>query len=198
MQFIKFRLSGTCPLMVNNPQTVNPFNVWTKQIKAITDKRKKTDQDNRDLMRLKWLAALYHADDIGPFLPAICVWRSLLDAARISRAGKTIERGVQQVGDRLPILYNGPRDPEKMYESGVYVDVRDASPGGKRVTAVRPFFHPPWALEAELMFDPNQASERDITAFMELAGKVCGVGTYRRLYGRFSVETLAAEQKLAA
>lgn len=199
MQIIKFRLTGTCPLMVNNPQTVNPFNVWTKQIKAITDKRKKTDQDNTDLMRLKWMAALYHDEQLGPYLPAICVWRALLDAARISRAGKTIERGVQQVGDRLPILYNGPRDPEKMYESAIYVDIRDASPGGKRVTAVRPIF-PQWAVETELMFDPNQASERDLTAFMELAGRVCGVGTYRRLHGRFSVETLTvgSDMKSAA
>jgi len=198
LQYIKFRLTGTCPLMVNNPQTVNPFNVWTKQMKAITDKRKKTDEDNHELMRLKWMAGLYIDPAIGPFLPSICVWRALLDAARISRSGKMIERGVQCVGDKLPILYRGPRNPDEMYESGVYVDVRDASPGGKRVTAVRPIF-PEWKVEPEMMFDPNQVSERDIVTFMELAGRVSGVGTYRRIYGRFTSEVIGAEaQKLAA
>ena len=43
MKSIKFRMTGTCPLMLNNPQTVNPMNEFTKAISALTSKRKKTD-----------------------------------------------------------------------------------------------------------------------------------------------------------
>ena len=33
MKSIKFRMTGTCPLMLNNPQTVNPMNEYSKALK---------------------------------------------------------------------------------------------------------------------------------------------------------------------
>lgn len=45
MKSIKFRITGTMPLMLNNPQTVNPFNEFTKKLKPLTSKRTKTDDD---------------------------------------------------------------------------------------------------------------------------------------------------------
>ena len=47
MKSIKFRMTGTCPLMLNNPQTVNPMNEFTKAISELTSKRKKTDEDQK-------------------------------------------------------------------------------------------------------------------------------------------------------
>ena len=187
MDQITLQLTGIQPLMVNNPQTVNPFNEFTKQIKELTGKRKRTDQDESDLMKLKWFAALYYDQKVGPFLPAICVWRSLQDAAKLSRAGKMIERGLHMLSDRVPIVYRGSRDPEEMYSNKVYVDIRDAAPGGKRITAVRPIF-PEWSVEVSFLYDSTTLNRRDLLSYAELAGRVIGVGTYRRLFGRFEVE----------
>ncbi|MFO1163526.1 MAG: hypothetical protein U1E60_32150 [Reyranellaceae bacterium] len=190
MEAIEFRLTGVSPgLMVNNPQTVNPFNEYTQRMKEITDRRKRSDDDLRDLLKLKWRAALYYDDKIGPYLPAICVWRSIHDAAKISRGGKTIERGLHIAQDRLAIEYDGPRDAEALYASPKFVDVRDASPGGKRVTACRPVFIE-WQMTAPFFYEPSLLNERDLVAAVQTAGKLVGVGTYRQRFGRFEARVL--------
>ena len=59
MEIITFRVVGSQPLLMNNPQTVDPTAPVTKAIKALTGKKKKTDADIEDIMRLKFAAALY-------------------------------------------------------------------------------------------------------------------------------------------
>lgn len=184
MEQIGLRLKGSNLLMVNNPQTVNPFNTFTKQIKELTGKKRRTDQDEHDLMRIKWRAALYYDEDVGPYLPSVQVLESIRSAAKISRQGLTIGRGLHTLGDKTPILYRGPRDPDLMYEDERFVDIRDASPSGKRVTAVRPVFRD-WAIEVNFLLDPEHLNRRDLLAFADLAGKVIGIGTYRKIFGRY-------------
>jgi len=45
MKKIKFQIEGTQPLMLNNNQVVNPFNKYTKMLKPLTAKKKKTEAD---------------------------------------------------------------------------------------------------------------------------------------------------------
>lgn len=186
MDAIEFRLTGTSPLMMNNPQTVNPFNPYTLQMKEITDKRKRSDEDQRDLLKIKFMAALYYEEKIGPYLPMISVWRSIHEAAKISRAGKTIERGLHTGQEMAAVEYAGPRKPEELYADPNFVDVRDASPAGKRVTACRPMFKT-WALTAPFLFEETLINERDLVSFATLAGKLVGVGTYRQRFGRYEI-----------
>ena len=42
MKTLRFKVVGTQPLMLNNNQTVNPFNEYAKKLKEFTSKRKKT------------------------------------------------------------------------------------------------------------------------------------------------------------
>ena len=42
MKSISFKVNGVKALMMHNPQTVNPFNEFTKAIKPLTAKKKKT------------------------------------------------------------------------------------------------------------------------------------------------------------
>lgn len=187
MQPITFVLTGTSPLLVNNPQTADRLNPWTQLIAELTGKKKRTDDEERQLQRLKWEAALYHEPDVGPYLPGIAAWKSLLEASRLTRQGKTVERGLIPVTDKMPIEYDGPRDVEGMWGAKRFVDVRDAVPAGKRVIAVRPKFQP-WKLRFEAMFDPEQVNERDLKSFAEAAGRMIGIGTYRQRFGRFTAQ----------
>ena len=56
MKSIKFRITGTCPLMLNNPQTVNPMNEYSKALKELTSKRTKTDEDQNEIFHLKYIS----------------------------------------------------------------------------------------------------------------------------------------------
>lgn len=181
------RFSGLSPLMMNNPQTVNPFNPYTKAIKAITDKRKRTESEESDLLKLKFMAALYWDEKIGPYLPGVSVWRSIMDGARISRAGKDIERGVFNEEDMIRIEYSGPRDPEGLYADKRFVDIRDASPQKARIMVIRPFFRE-WALTARLVFEDDVISRSALIDAARAAGRLVGIGTFRQRFGRYSIE----------
>ena len=48
----KFRITGNIvPMISHNSQLANPLNRYSKAMKALTGKRKKTDQDIEDIAR---------------------------------------------------------------------------------------------------------------------------------------------------
>ena len=49
---ITLTLTGTSPLLMHNPQMVDPEFELNRAITAITNKRKKTDDDRREIARL--------------------------------------------------------------------------------------------------------------------------------------------------
>jgi hypothetical protein len=186
MQPIIFTFDGMSDLLVNNPQTADRLNPWSQLIAELTGKKKRTDDEERQLQRLKWEASLYHDPKLGPYLPGIAAWKALVEAARLNRNGKQVERGLSPVTDKMPIEYDGPRDVEGMWNARRFVDTRDAVPAGKRVIAVRAKFPVAWSVRLEAMFDPDQVNERDLKSFAELAGRIVGIGTYRQRFGRFT------------
>jgi hypothetical protein len=58
-------LRGTTPLLMHNPRMVDPFFEVNRQIKAITSKRKKTDEDLKQIERLEWYGGLYESNGGG-------------------------------------------------------------------------------------------------------------------------------------
>jgi hypothetical protein len=183
---IALRLTGISPLMMNNPQTVNPFNPYTKAMKALTNKRKRTESEENELIKTKFMAALYWDEKLGPYLPGVSVWRSIMDGARISRAGKDVERGVFNEDDMVSLEYKGPRDPEGLYADKRFVDIRDASPQKARIMVTRPFFRE-WSLVAKFTFEDDVISRAALIAAAEVAGRLVGIGTFRQRFGRYGV-----------
>lgn len=186
MQPILITLKGTSDLLVNNPQTADRLNAWSQLIAELTGKKKRTDDEERQLQRLKWEASLYHDKELGPYLPGIAAWKAIVEAARISRSGKQVERGLSATTDKMPVEYDGPRDIEGMWNAKRFVDTRDAVPAGKRVIAVRGKFPLDWSVKLGGLFDPSLVNERDLKSFAELAGRIVGLGTYRQRFGRFT------------
>lgn len=186
MEMLTFTFKGTCPLLVNNPQTANPLHPYTQLLKELTSKRVKTDDDHRQIQRLKWEASLYLDDEIGPYLPGTMAWKSIYEAAKLSRQGKAVERGLEIISHTMPIEYDGPRDVEGMWDAKVFLDVRDGMLNGSRVMAARAIFRE-WMIRFQGAFSPEILNMRDLKTFADIAGKMVGIGTYRRRYGRFTV-----------
>ena len=95
MKSIKFRMTGTCPLMLNNPQTVNPMNEFTKAISALTSKRKKTDEDQNEIFHLKFLASCYWNNKGQYFLPANMIAKSFEAGAKENNWVRSFQRSVR-------------------------------------------------------------------------------------------------------
>lgn len=190
MKTLKVKVTGITPLMLNNPQTVNPFNEYSKLLKPLTSKRTKTEDDLMEISRIKFLSSLYLAQDGKTYIiPAEHFERSLIDAAKEKRLGKKFERSMNIYTDSVLDFADKDKAPEQLFEIGKYVDVRAVGIKNSKITTTRAIL-PEWSVEVAVNYDESQIDEKDIMTAFEIAGLRYGVGTYRRKYGHFSVKFL--------
>ena len=189
---MKYRVTctGTRPLLMHNERLASSLDPYTKQIKTITDKRSKmTDDDLIAKYRLEFEGGMYWDAETGPVIPGKCLFASIQGAARTTRNGKDIERGVVVTDFQMPLIYDGPRTVEGLWGDGTskWVDVRLVGLNNKRVDRCRPIF-PEWAIEAEILLDETVLNPETFELILQRAGMIEGLGDYRKLYGRYEVE----------
>lgn len=190
METIKFRITGTSPLLMQAETLANPLHELTKAHKAVSGKRKKSEDDYLWLMQSEWSASMYYADDVGPFIPALNFEGCVAEAGKIHRLGKTIKQAVQVLTDRAKLEYDGPRKKEKLWAAGTqFADVRGVNVAGKKIMRCRPIFLK-WAAEFEVAFMEDVIDRGDLVRVVEEAGRRIGIGTYRPRFGRFDVEVI--------
>lgn len=193
---IKVRITGTGtrPLLMHNVQLASPLNPYAKKLKALNAKRVKTDEDRLEIARVEWEGGLYWEEGTGPYIPGTMLFRSLINGARLTKAGKKIERGVTVDDFVVPLLYKGPRDKESLWGNGEseYVDVRTVKVQTSKVDRCRPIFRE-WAFEADCSFDPKIIEFDEFCEVAKAAGRFEGLGDFRLAYGRFdsSVERIS-------
>lgn len=180
-----FHIRGVAPLICHNPQLADPLNEWAKAVAEISSKRKKTEKDHEELAHREFLGGLYMSEK-GPVIPAGNIERMLRDAAAKSREGKNIQAGAIVVED-CPIIYDGPKDAEKLWGKRDRFAIRVSTGVARaRIMRTRPWF-PEWELKFEVLFDDLILNRSRISDFVELAGRVCGLGDWRPKHGRFEV-----------
>lgn len=188
---MKVRLvgTGTRPLMMHNVRMASPLNAYSKRLKALNSKRVKTDEDRLEIARVEWEGSLYFDAELGPYLPGLNLFASLIEGARLLKAGKKVERGVSVTDLYMPALYRGPRDIEGLWGGGEseFVDVRTVVVQRAKVDRCRPIFRD-WSFEAEILLDPSVIELDEFVTVCQNAGQFAGIGEYRRMYGRYDVE----------
>ena len=193
---VRLNITGTRPLMLHNVRLASPLNVYAKRMKAINNEIKAknarkvdVDADRLELARVEFEGGMYHDETLGPYMPAQNILASLVGGARLTRDGKKVERGVVVSDLMLPLIYRGPRDIEGLWGNGesAYVDVRPVVIGRQKVDRCRPIFHE-WACEVDILIDPAVIQFDEFVSVSEAAGASEGLGDYRRMFGRYSVE----------
>lgn len=191
---LRIEITGTAPLLMHAPTLVDPLHPHTKEIKRITSKtpRAVVDEDHIAKYRLQFEAGMYFDPDQGPYLPGENIAKSLLEAARLSRSGKKVERGLILVSPVNALAYEGPRDV-----SGLWSDLRfrrtmpvngNPSRGNKSmVMACRPIFQN-WSVTASILVNPSVISADDLQRTADAAGQMIGVGDWRPWHGRFTAK----------
>jgi hypothetical protein len=170
---------------------VDPDFEINRQIKAITGKRKKTDEDLRQIEKLEWYGGLYEENG-GITQPTAKVRKCLINTAKISKMGKMVERAVSFSTLNVPLVYDGPKDIDKVFSDKRYHSRLSVGVGGKRVMRVRPSFYP-WGLTVQGIFVEDAGlNMEDLERIVELAGVVEGIGDNRvNGYGRFEGKVVA-------
>lgn len=191
MENITVRIVGTSPLLMQAETLANPLHELTKAHKAVSGKRKKSEEDYLWLMESEWRASMYYADDIGPYLPSLNIEACIAEAGKIRRLGKTIKQAVMVTTDRARLEYEGPRKMDKMWAAGSkFADVRGVSVSGKKIQRCRPVFLE-WSTEFDVQFMDDVLDRSDLVHTIEEAGRRIGIGTYRPRFGRFEAQVLS-------
>lgn len=193
---IRLELTGTSPLLMHNPQMVDPEFEINRQIKALTSKRKRTDDDLHQIEKLQWYGGIYlSTNGDGPIVvqPTAKVRKCLINTAKISKLGKSIERAISFNTLNTPLIFDGPKDLDQIYADKRFTSRLPVGIGKKRVMRIRPQFSP-WALALDGIFVEDAGINFDeLERIVELAGIVEGIGDNRvNGYGRFSGKVVQA------
>ena len=178
-------LTGTEPLLMHSADLANPIDPTVKAIRKVTSKRTKTDDDYEEIARLEHAGSLYMDPQIGPYLPGENIERSLLDAARITRQGKAIERGVFITSRVNPLAYKGPRTAAGLWADESFRLYASVKVQRARTMRCRPIFHQ-WSADATGILDPSIIDPADFGDICATAGLMVGIGDWRPRYGRFT------------
>lgn len=184
---VKVKIQGTAPLMMHNVRLANPLDPFTKALKEYTSKRKKEEADHIEMSHREFLGGLYCNPDLGPYVPADALSALLIAGAKHNKLGSKFE-GCVFVDKDAPLNFDGPRDPEKLWETGVFNDIRPVQIGQSKVQRCRPIFKD-WNLKFEIVLVGGNGVEiQDIQTALDVAGRFKGLLEYRPRYGRFEVE----------
>lgn len=189
MKTLRFKITGASPLLMHDDKTANPLNEYSKKMKAITSKRKKTDDDLLELAKIEWEASLYYTEDKGYFIKGDCFAASFLAAAKSKKLGTAFKQSVSIPEDPMLVFPQMKLSPDKLFEKSQYVDMRTVKVMRNKVMRCRPIFNE-WSCEVMLFYDETRLDEAEIEQIVEYAAQYIGVCDYRPKYGRFTAERI--------
>lgn len=186
MKMINYHIKGMTPMLMHSERLVNPFDPLTREIKAITGKRKKTEDDLLEIARLEWLGGLYHDDEAGIHLPGYNILACLIGGAKLHKLGTAVKRGAIISDDKVSVIYDGAAEPGALFKDPRFVDMRSVKVGTSKVMRCRPIFKQ-WAAKFTVAFDENAIQKSELDMCLRSAGQMVGLGDYRPRFGRFEV-----------
>jgi hypothetical protein len=184
---VAVEFTGRTGLVFHNIRLADPRDSYTRQIAELTSKgQNRTEADEVEIERLEWYGGLYHAPDIGVYVPASNIVRCLRNAGAVTRLGKKVQGGISMLTDRVPLEHGGPRDLAEMYADPQYTLRVAVGINRAKIMRVRPIFRT-WRLGFEVELGEDVLDLAELEAVAERAGRSEGLGDGRTLgYGRFT------------
>lgn len=193
---LKVEIRSAADLIMHNGQTANPLNTFAKEMKRISQKRKKTEADFEELSLVEFKAGLY-LDENGPCLPATMIDAVVTAGAKKSKNGKLTEAGVF-CDQNASLQYVGPRTVAELWADESFRLVVPVKIGQQKVIRTRPIFKN-WSATLSLVYETDIINENDVLDAIRKAGMYVGVGDWRPRNGRFALAMdMQQEMKQAA
>lgn len=188
----RVRITGTTPMLMHRAgDLVDPTSETKMAMASITGKNKKSQDDHFAVRRIEWMDALWLNDAERICIPRHVLLASIRESAKTWRLGSEIMRSVEIPEDAL-LEYDGPDDPEKLWERPTFRDVRSVVVNNSRVMRCRPKFSK-WEAEFTIMWLSEFLDSHMIPQFLANAGFRYGIGDFRPSYGRFSYKILSTD-----
>jgi len=197
MNTAKYLITGISPLLLHNGQAIDPLNQYAKEMKRISKKKSKTDEDQVTISRVEWAMSVYHDGqpdivrdgeitidkEAKLVLPANSLEAMLIAGAKKLKQGMSAKAGIIVENDSL-LLHDGPKLISDIAASGRYTHRVAVRVGTARVMRTRPIFRV-WSSVIEIAFDSAVIDEPEIFEIIKVAGQQVGIGDWRPRFGRF-------------
>lgn len=187
-QTATYRLMGVSPLLQHNGQLADPLNAFSKLMKKVSGKSKKTEADHEELARLEWHGSLY-LDQGRPCIPAIAIDATLVNGAKKMKKGMQAKAGLICDGNAL-LEYEGPAELDALWADERFRRRVKMKVGTSGVMRTQPHFFP-WSASITLHFSDELLNLSDVDAFVITAGEVVGLLEGRPRFGRYTAERVA-------
>jgi len=189
MQNVTLKLIADSSLLLHSDRGANPIHADTVAHKALTSKRKKTEEDHIAIAKSEYMLGFYDGDTIA--IPSANVKSALVEGAKLNKLGSAFNRCVLILSDSIEIAHSGPKSKEKMWSTQACRDCRSVKVGQARLMRYRPRLND-WSIVVDILFDEKMVERAQVIAAAENAGKYIGIGDYRPAkggaFGRFRVE----------
>jgi len=198
---LEIHVTGKGPLITHNPRLANPLDSFAKDIKAISGKKNKTEEDHLAMMRLEWEGGLYIDEEHGPYAPVSYFVAALWGAGGQIKKKSALERGLSLTAEdgsnRVALEYDGPREIKELWDDEEYRDVRSVRVQSSRVSRTRPRF-PVWGVTLRGFLHEEQVDLDVFERIVRDAGRLFGVGEKAEgARARFDSEVKVLEAALA-
>lgn len=189
MKELTLKITGISPILLSADKLADPLDPATIAHKALTSKRKKTEEDHLAIARSQWEGLLYWDDKLNVVLPTQSIRATMLNGAKMNKLGTQIKRGTIMLEDKVELDYGAKLTKDQLWEAR-YIDRRSVVVSNARVMAYRPRFID-WSAKFTIAYDESILDESDIVRSMQNAGSFVGIGGFRPeksgTFGRFEV-----------
>lgn len=188
-----YRLAGVAPLIMHSGVLADPMNPICRAMKKISNKpaKQKTEADHIQHAHLEFIGGLCYSAEDGVHLPHDYIEAMLVNAAKSQRKGKVFNASMF-VEQATPLIYEGPRLPEELWEDEAFRLVKSARVNQGRVVRCRPIFNT-WSAEPVITYDRQAINPSELDELMKFGGEQIGLADWRPRHGRFTVKKLSDE-----
>jgi hypothetical protein len=186
-------VKGINYLLTNNPQTVDPFNRYSKAKKAITNKRTgKTEDDLIELGNIETESKIYFDDDLKVYVPTRWLTEAICTAAfRTIKIGKDKMRGgIFAAEEKAALIYKGMEKVKTIKDVVNNPEFRHRAmlPQGQvRVAKDFPIYKG-WSFSTVIEFDDSVVDFDGLKRIVEYTSMYVGFGDFRPTFGRATAE----------
>ena len=181
-------------LIMHNGQTADPLNPFSKAMKEISGKRKKTDTDYEAMANIEFKAGLYVDAKNNVIIPSRVLEATLVVGAKKSKEGPLALSGMF-VDTDATFTYDGhPMTLDELLNSPEHRLCVAVRVGMAKVMRTRPHFKN-WTAKFKVSLNSDVANEGQLRRWVEDAGAYVGIGDYRPRHGRYEIGEFAAAKK---
>src|SRR5262245_4789228 len=198
------RLMGFSQLILHNGLMANPLHPFAKQMKKLTSKRSKTDEDLALIADVEWLACWYYEDGkcdfvtdnnsvlVGDYgrliMPGYVLESMLVNAAKKNKLGMQFKSGVFVDGDG-ELLITPEKSLTDMLADQNFRIVTLERVQQARVTRCRPYLKQ-WGVVFTISYEDTIVDKAQIEQALDVGGKIVGLCERRPRHGRFTFEVV--------